>query len=294
MSRHTALAHAALLTTALIYGANYLIAKNVMTGQYLNPDAFIWLRVSFALLMFWIIPWKYDRPQQLSRRDVPYLALCALFGVALNQLLFFKGLKLSSPINASIMMISAPIMVLVFSLWILRTPVRWYQVVGIGMGAIGAAVLILSQGQLSWGNRQAVGSLLVLLNASSYALYLVLVKRLMRRYNPLYLLQWLFLFGWIFVQFVAWDDLLAVRWSTLPVSAILSIAYVLFFTTFVAYLFNIWALKHLHPAVAGAYIYLQPPFATFFSMVFAGEQLKTYQIIAALCIGVGVYLTSKK
>jgi len=75
---------------------------------------------------------------------------------------------------------------------------------------------------------------------------------------------------------------------------ILSIAYVLFFTTFVAYLFNIWALKHLHPAVAGAYIYLQPPFATFFSMIFTGEDLKTYQVIAALCIGLGVYLTSKK
>src|SRR3954468_23503174 len=100
-------AHLALLIVNLIYGANYSIAKEVMPA-YVQPFAFVLMRVGGALILFWIVSSIFVR-EKVDKKDFPRLALLAVFGVACNQLLFLKGLSITTPINASIIMISNPI-----------------------------------------------------------------------------------------------------------------------------------------------------------------------------------------
>ena len=125
---------------------------------------------------------------------MPRLILCALFGVVTNQLMFFKGLSITSPINASIIMISTPILVLVLSAILIGEKITINKVTGILLGAIGSFI-ILGGKDFSFDSSNLKGDIFVLINACSYALYLVTVKPLMAKYHPITVIKWIFLFG---------------------------------------------------------------------------------------------------
>jgi drug/metabolite transporter (DMT)-like permease len=91
-------AHIYLFIVALIYGANYTIAKSVLSDGYIGPNGFIFLRVSSGAILFFLFH-KFFVNEKVEKKDLGLIALCGLFGVAINQLCFFNGLKLTSPVN---------------------------------------------------------------------------------------------------------------------------------------------------------------------------------------------------
>ena len=128
---------------------------------------------------------------------------------------------------------------------------------GITIGGIGA-VLLIWYGNTAQGTSSFLGNLLVFLNACSYGLYLVIIKPLMKSYNSITLISWVFLYGFIFMFPFGIGDLLSTDFSSFDLNTYLVIAYVVVFTTFFAYLFNIYALNYVSPSVSGSYVYLQP------------------------------------
>ena len=291
MNNKRIFAHIALFTVALIYGANYIIAKGVMTGGYLQPEGFILMRILTGTILFWLIH-LFIFKEKVRTKDLPLLAICGAFGIAINQLFFFKGLKLTSPINASIIMITTPILVLLFSAIISNTRVTILKGLGVIIGAIGAFVIIMSGSADSIMSMGSQGDIYIFINAASYAIYLVLVKRLMSKYHPLTIMKWVFLFGLIYVVGFGYQQLLVVQWQAFPTSIWWAIFYVLIFTTFLAYLLNVTAIKWVSPSVVSVYIYLQPVIATVFALTLTNEKLKMDQIWAALLIGIAVYMVS--
>lgn len=296
MKQGALIAHSALLTVALIYGANYLIAKGLMPGL-IGPSGFIVLRAIGAVVLFWAV--YAARFERIRREDLLRLALCGLFGVTSNQLMFFNGLSMTSPVNASIIMTSNPILVLVVSSVLLKTAITARKVLGIALGAAGALILLyLSAGSfnahISWQ-----GDLLILGNAISYGIYLVLVKPLMMKYRPTTVIAWVFLFGALFVLPVGWSQVQAIDFSSFTPSNYWAVAYVIIGTTFLAYLLNSFALTRVMPTVVSMYIYLQPLFAGLFAYVYArygGEDftgdLTLGRLLCAALIFTGVYLVS--
>ena len=69
------------------------------------------------------------------------------------------------------------------------------KIFGVLLGLVGAGILILNNGEIDLSNNLRTGNILVLINASSYAFYLVIVKPLMTRYNPITILTYVFGFG---------------------------------------------------------------------------------------------------
>ena len=157
-------AHLALLGANLIYGANYIIAKGVMPDK-IGPSAFIFLRVVGAGILFWIL--KSFLKEKIAKKDFPRLILCGLLGVAANQLLFFHGLNLTSPIDASIIITAIPIVVLIFSAIILKEKITKNKLLGLAIGGIGAVVLVL-YGNKATGTSTLLGNLFIFLNALLY------------------------------------------------------------------------------------------------------------------------------
>ena len=98
---------------AVIYGVSFTVAKEVMP-VYIEPFGFILLRVLGATILFWLVG-IFIKKDKIEVKDYPRFALAALFGMALNQLSFFKGLSMTTPINASVIMVCTPIIVLIFS-----------------------------------------------------------------------------------------------------------------------------------------------------------------------------------
>lgn len=285
-------AHIALFLVALIYGANFSIAKVVLDDGYIAPLGFILLRVTTGVILFTLMHRFWIR-EKVARADLWRLALCGLFGVAINQMFFFMGLKLTQPIHASLLMTTTPILVLIISSLLIKEKITFSKVLGVILGALGA-IFLLSQGkQVTWNAGGLTGDLLVLINATSYAFYLVLVRKLMLRYNPITVVRWVFMFGWLFVFPFGIGELRAVDWASFHVWIWLAVVYVLIFTTFFTYLFNAYALSVVSPSVVSFYIYLQPLLAASIALLMGQDNLDWVKALSALMIFSGVYLVSR-
>jgi drug/metabolite transporter (DMT)-like permease len=281
--------HGGLLTVGLIYGANYSIAKIVMP-EYVDAFGLILVRVFVSIILLWIIQRVWVK-EWMHLTDLKRFFLCAIFGVATNQLAFFKGLSMTSPISASIIMTINPVMVLIFSWLILKERVTALKVLGILLGATGAALMISRNG-IDFNENNFVGDLLILINATSYALYLVLVKPLMQKYHPISVITWTFTIGLFLVLPFGWQQAIDVRWARLPTEVYVSLAYIILATSVIAYVINVWALRRVNPSLVGYYIYLQPLFATLIAVVFFDLIFGWHEMIYAVLIFAGVYLVS--
>lgn len=290
--KKTLLAHLALLGVQIIYGANHIVAKEA-TPEYLLPFGFIVLRVLPSACVFWIIHHFFIN-ESIEKEDIPRIIFCGIFGNALNQLLFFKGLSMTAPINSSIIMITLPIMVLLFSALLLKERLSLAKVFGILLGAMGA-FLIIAKGQDSvYVTGKYWGDIFIAINAACFALFLVVVKPLLAKYHPLTVLKWCALVGCFVVVPVGLPELAQTNWASIPPQVWLAILYVIVFTSILAYLLNFFALGKLKASTVGAYVYGQPVIATLIAVGLGKDQLDGVKLIAAGLIFIGVYLVSRQ
>ncbi|MEZ4980114.1 MAG: DMT family transporter [Saprospiraceae bacterium] len=284
-------AHLAVLAVSLIYGANYTIAKDVMGEGYLQPLGFIWLRVITGVLVFWILHQLWVR-EKIDKKDIPLMIACGFFGVAINQMFFFSGLDRTTPINASLIMTTNPILVLVIAALMGKERITLPKFLGIVLGMAGAVLIISNGKSFEFSGDQAFGNLLVFVNANSYGIYLILVRSLMQKYQALTVVKWVFLFGLVFISPFGIPQLVDVNWSAFPVGICTAIAYVLIFTTVLAYLLNAFALRQLQSTTVSIYIFLQPLFAAIIALSFGKESLNWVKVLAGLLILAGILLVS--
>ena len=277
----------------LIYGVTYTVAKDVMPN-YIKPYGFILLRVSSATLIFWTVG-LFTKQQKIEKSDYKKILIASFFGITINMLAFFKGLSLTSPISASVMMVTSPIMVLIFSSILIRKPIGKQRILGVFIGLTGALFLItLGNSSTGTDTNSAFGNFLVFLNAASYGLYLVLAKDLVKKYNPIVFIKWLYLFGLIFVLPFGYSELTAVVWQEIPTNIYWNISFVLVFTTCISYLFNLYGLSKLKPTTVSVFIYLQPVIASIYALIVGSDSLNLVKICATLLIFLGVYLVTKQ
>ncbi len=276
---------------ALIYGISFSIAKDVMPF-YIKPYGLITLRVMGATALFWIVS-VFTNNEKIEKQDFLRIGLAAVFGVALNMLTFFKGLSMTTPISASVIMVTSPIIVLFLSAIILKEKMTNLKVLGIFIGLAGAVVLI-GYGQSSTpGENPLLGNLLVLINAASYSLYLIIVKKLIAKYSPITFIRWIYLFGLVLVLPFGYSELQEISWQQLPSTIYYKTGYIVVFTTFFTYLLNIFALTKLKPTTLSSFIYLQPVLATLFALFVGSDNIDIIKVIATILIFTGVYLVTK-
>lgn len=277
---------------ALIYGVSFTVAKEVMP-LYIRPFGFILIRVLGAAMLFWTVG-LFLKKEKIQTQDYPRLLLGALFGIALNQLSFFKGLSMTTPINASVIMVTSPILVLIFSSFLLNEKATKKKLSGIFIGLFGAVMLIVFGKDSGTASNASLGNLLVFVNASSYGLYLILIKNLTKKYHAITLAKWLYLFGLIMVIPFGISELSQVNWATMPAPIIYRVGFIIIFTSFLTYMFNLFAIKELKPTTLSIFIYLQPVIASIYALFVGSDSLNLIKVSATVLIFIGVYLVTRK
>jgi len=288
--RHWALIAATLVS--VIYGVTFTIAKDVMPA-YVDAYGFILLRVAGSVVLFWAIGFLGPK-EKIARKDFPRVIAAAFFGVAFNMLTFFKGLSYTSPISAAVIMVTTPMIVLLLSALLIRERMQFLKVLGIILGAIGTFILIAYGKSIGAATHASWGNFLVFVNAVSYGLYLIIVKKLMDKYNAFTFVKWIYSFGLLMVLPFGWQELQEVRWEILPIDIIYKIGFIVVFSTFLTYLLNLVSMRELKPTTVAVFIYLQPFFATVFAIGLGKDNLTWVKITAAALIFVGVYLVTQK
>jgi drug/metabolite transporter (DMT)-like permease len=291
MSKRTWALFAATLVS-IIYGVTFTIAKDVMP-KYIEPFGFITMRVGGSVLLFWLVSF-FGPKEKIAMEDFPRIAAAALFGVALNMLTFFKGLSYTSPIMGAVLMVTTPMIVLILSAIIMKERMQKRKIFGIILGLAGTITLILYGKSMVNAPNATLGNLLVFINAISYGFYLILVKKLMDKYNAFTFVKWIYTFGFIMVLPFGWSEFDVINWTTIPTDIYWKIGFVVVFSTFLTYLLNLVSMRELKPTTVAVFIYLQPLFATIFAVGLGKDELSLVKLLSAVLIFAGVYLVTQK
>jgi len=288
------LALLAAFSATTIYGMNHTIAKVVMP-HYIGAFGFIMLRVVGAAVLFWTVS-LFTPKEIIERKDYVRIIFGALLGMCINMLMFFKGLQLSTPINSGVIVTLTPIIILILSAFFLKEKLTSMKFLGIILGFSGALLLILygNTSQVVNAPNVTLGNSMMLINSICFGSYLVIVKPLTKKYSTVTLMKWMFLLG-IFMTFpITYSEFSEVSWNTLPFEALWRMAFVIVGTTFLTYMFNVYALKTLPATTIGAFTYLQPLITILYAVITGNDILDGVKISACLLVFLGVYLVSKK
>jgi drug/metabolite transporter (DMT)-like permease len=288
-----AFAIVALFIVQLLYGFNYTFAKTVMNENYIKPFGFVLLRVIGATILFWILSLFLPK-EKIEKKDFFTLFMAAVFGVFINMLFFLKGLEFTSPIHASTIMTITPIVILILSALFLKERITQLKITGIVIGFIGALILTLYGQSPRTADNVPLGNLLIFLNAVSYSVYVILIKKLTEKYHPFTFIKWLFLFGLILVTPFGFNELQAVQWQSFTPYITFSVLFVVIGATFGTYLLNPLAIRKLKASTVGIFIYLQPVIAGLFALATGADFIDAIKIGAMLLIFLGVFLVTKK
>ncbi|WP_281169813.1 DMT family transporter [Flexithrix dorotheae] len=281
----------ALLCVAILYGSNYNIAK-IVTPEFVHPYGLVMIRVWIATALFWIFG-RFAPKEKIAVSDYKRFIMCAIFGTAGTQMLYLKGLSMTSAINASVIMTLIPVSVLLLSVFLGFERLNKLKWAGIIVGIIGAFFLVGGNG-FQFSGENTTGDLIILANTLCFALYLVSVKPLMLKYQSFTVIKWIFLIGCPLVIPFGIGEVLNTEFSTFPFHVWVALVYIIIGATFLVYLLNTYALGKLNPSVVGFYIYLQPIVSTSIAVSFGMDKLTIEKIVFSLLIFLGAFLVSRK
>ena len=293
-------AHLSMFTACAIWGLMSPLGKDAMTHG-LDGITMVSFRVMGGALLFWLstLAMMCSKGRSAPVQHVPWrdrltFAAAAVFGLVCNQCCFTIGLSITSPINASIVTTSMPIFAMLLSFLILREPITWKKAGGVAIGCMGAVTLILTSVHADDTKVGDIrGDLLVLGAQFSYALYLSLFNRFIKRYDVFTVNRWMFLWATVIVWPFTISHVMATPWAAVPLRSWLETGYVVFFGTFVGYILIIKAQKVLRPTVVSVYNYVQPAVAVSVSVLTGIGVFKPSQGLALLLVVAGVWLVTK-
>lgn len=287
-------AHLGLLGTNLFFAINYSAIKYFTSNHYAGPFGINIIRIGVSLVLFWIL-FLFKQPEKkIDKKDIPAFLLCALTAIALNQMLFIKGLSFTFPIHAALLTLITPILITIIAAKVLREKITFTKMFGLFLGVLGAVLLISNRQITAPGENTVLGDSLVILSAFAYTFYFILVKPLMNKYSSIQVIRWIFTIGFLMTLPFSFQEFAHITWNVFSLRDWFILFIIVIPGTFLAYIFNVYGIQKLSASKAGAYIYSQPVFAVAAAMIFLKEDLSLYKSVAAVLIFAGVYLSNKK
>ena len=282
--------HYAMLGAEILWGVSAPLGKAILAAG-MTPLLLTDCRMVGGAILFWTLSLFTPR-EHVSSRDLLNMFFAALLGVVINQCCFVWGLSLTSPVNASIITTSLPILTMVMAAIVLHEPITRLKVGGVFLGAVGALVLIIGSTSAG-GEGNTAGDLLVICAQLSFTCYLVFFKRLIARYSPVTLMKWLFTYSSICVIPFTYDDLSAIDWGTAPPIVTWGAVAFVIGPTFLSYLLLPVGQKNLRPTVTAMYNYVQPVVATLVAVWAGLGRFTAINTLAVIMIFSGVFLVTR-
>ena len=294
MNRSKLAGHAAMFGANAMWGLMSPVAKFAMTSAAVSPFAITQLRVFGAAALFWGASF-FQKREHVSGRDMFRLFCASMFAILLNQGCFIFGVGLASPVDASIITTSMPLIALALSAIFLKEAVSGKKVLGIAFGALGAMMLVAGSGSAdangNVGDGCIWGDVLVLFAQFSYAIYIVRYKDLVGKYSPITVMKWMFTFSFLFTAPFSYGQIASADWN-IGADVALSLAFIVVGGTFASYILLAMGQKRLRPTIAGMYNYIQPLVASIVAVCWGMDSFGISKAIAAALIFSGVYMVS--
>lgn len=249
----------------------------------LSSPALALLRVSGAAALFFVLAATITRERIQSWRDYGLLALYSLFGVIANQLLYITALSMTTATAAQTLVAAGPAMTLLVAILLGKGTATRAKWLGIGLAGTGALMLV----GVGVHEGSAAGNLLALSNVASYSVYLVISRGLLKRYNALTVISWVFGIGVLGMLPWGLGPVLREAGGIQPATW-LAIAYIVVGPTVAAYYLNLWASRRVEASLVSTFVYLQPVMTALLAVPLLHERISWTMLPAVALIFAGV------
>ena len=283
--------HACMLMAGIIWGLMAPIGKAAMANGITGLDMVLF-RTAGAAVCFWITSLFVQR-EKVERRDMIMFFFAAMLSIVCNQCCFIVGLSKTSPINASIVTTTMPIFTLILSAIFMKEPITGKKILGVGLGVVGALILIIGSSSATTSDGNLTGDILCLLAQLSFASYLAIFRKLISKYTVITCMKWMFLYATIVALPISYGNISQLDWASIGIATWAECFYVVFAATFISYILMMKGQKSLRPTVVSMYNYVQP---TVSCMVSAAVGLGIFgwsQAIAIVAVFSGVWLVTQ-
>jgi drug/metabolite transporter (DMT)-like permease len=274
----------------LLWGGSFIATKIAL--QDLSAVTLVWVRFLIGVVILGWYAWRQGELRLNSWKDSLQFLYLGFIGITFHQWLQSTGLETSEASTTAWIVSSTPVFMAMMGWLLLREKLGWQTVSGILLAAAGV-VLVISRGDFSGfssGSFGRPGDLLISISAPNWALFSVLSRPALRRHSPIRVTFFVILFGWLlsgipFAASAGWRD-----FSSLSAQGWTSVLYLGVLCSSVAYIFYFDGLHHLPASRVGAFLYLEPLFATLIAAVVLSEQIIITTVLGGALILLGVWL----
>lgn len=280
--------------------ANFFYGTNVIAVKQIAPHHIQALGISFSRIFFTavlltMLPLFNGKKERIEKKDYLLLMVAGLLGVTLNQTFSIMGIASTNPIHSSLLIMSTPIIVTVLAAIFLKESFGGNKIIGLLLGLTGAFILIKSRATSGEVHPPTMlGDGLILAGSVCYSTYLILIRKVSKKYSPITILRFVFLFGSLFSLPFSLQSFATADWAAFSGWDWFSILYIVVLGTLAANLLMNWGVQQWGPSKTGTFVYFQPVFGTLGAVLLMGEQFSAGKAIAGLLIVAGVWITSLK
>lgn len=284
--------HLAALAVYVIFGINPNCSKAIVP-EYIHPEVFTALRMLFGTVVFWLLGF-FSSKEKVDKSDMKLLVVGGVV-LAATLLAFNEAFKFTSPCYLSLISATSPLFVMLMAAIFLKEPVSWRKSAGVGVGFCGALFIVLFSWKID-ANATPMGLTLCFANILFYATYLLLTRTISKKYSPITMMKWMFLYGSILcipvaVPFLSVESC-PMLYEAVPMSAYLNMAAVLVFATVLSYFLLPLSLRVLRPTTVSMYSNLQPVVTACVAIALGQDIFTWNKPVALVLILIGVYLVT--
>lgn len=283
--------HLALFTANILFGLNTVVSRSLMP-EIISPYALTYFRIGGSTILFWIAS-LFTSQEKVPKKDLLLLAAASIFSLVLNQLPFFVGLSATSPINASIIVTTLPIVTMILAAFFLKEPITTKKALGVLVGATGALLLIITGSKHNDAQTKLWGIMIVFFAILCFSIYLTAFKNIVVKYSPITSMKWMFTFASILSFPFCFGAVVATKFSTFTSDIYFRIIFVVAFASFITYLLVPIGQKSLRPTTLSMYNYVQPIVTSTVAIVIGMDSFGAEKFIAAILVFLGVYIVTK-
>ncbi|MFC2773917.1 MAG: DMT family transporter [Segatella oris] len=284
--------HLSMLMAEVFWGLMAPLGKDAMTHGF-DGISMVSMRVMGGAILFWLTA-LFTKKEKVPLRDKLLFTGAAVFGLACNQCLYTIGLSFTSPVNSSIVTTSMPIFAMVLAFLILKEPITFQKALGVFVGFCGAVILVLtSAAAVSDKVGDICGDLMCIGAQLSFALYLSLFNKLIKRYSVFTVNKWMFLWATLLIWPFSFTHVAAIQWCEVSLKSWWEAGFVVFFGTYLSYILTMVGQHYLRPTVVSIYNYVQPIVAVSVSIATGIGIFTWLQGLAVLLVFTGVWFVIK-
>ena len=286
-------AHSAILLANTIFGLGVPVTK-LLLDEWVSPMTYMATRSLGAAIVFWIIA-SLMKPEHVERRDLLVIMFGGLMGFVISQTLTAWALDYTRPVYFSLIATLTPVAVMLMAALFIGERITGIKSLGVLLGIAGAVLMVFMSQTSGSGSNDLLGIALAILSVLTWAIYMIITRKVAQKYSPVTQMKYVFLVSAIVTVPIAWPELADQKLYTLSTfgwDGAMEMAFIVLMATVLGYFLIPFAMRHLSATTVSVYTNLQPMIASFVAIIIGQDRLTWDKPVAALLVLLSAYIVT--